>query len=158
MNGHYEESPKVQVTLADMMPLFQEQLAAGQKVRFIPHGNSMWPMLRSGQDIVELSPLPQRLKKFDLPLYQRSDGKFFLHRIICVEQNGYTCVGDGRLTYESGIRREQMIALVTAFCRDGHWYSVTHPAYWLYCRLWPICRLAWHCWKKLCRLYMRLHQ
>lgn len=162
MNGQNDESPKMQVTLADMMPLFEEQLAAGQKVRFIPHGNSMWPMLRSGRDAVELSPLPQRLKKYDLPLYRRPDGRFLLHRIIRVEQNGCTCSGDRQLRCESGVKREQMIALVTAFCRNGRWYSVAHPIYWLYCRLWPVCKLGWRCWKKLRRglrcLRMRLHK
>lgn len=151
MNEQYEDAPKVLVSLTDMMPLFREQLAAGQKVRFIPHGNSMWPMLRSGRDAVELSPLPLRLKKYDLPLYQTPDGRFLLHRIIRLEPHGHTCAGDGQLSRESGVRREQMIALVTAFCRNGRWYSVSHPLYWLYCRLWPVCKLAWRCRKRLQR-------
>ena len=151
MNGQNEESPKMQVTLADMMPLFEEQLAAGQKVRFIPHGNSMWPMLHSGRDAVELSPLPQQLKKYDLPLYRRADGSYVLHRIVGVEQDSFTCAGDRQLRIESGVQKVQMIGLVTAFCHGGCWYPVTHPGYRLYCCLWPACKLAWRCWKGLRR-------
>lgn len=156
MNMQYEELPRMQMSLADVMPLIREQLATGQKVRFVPHGNSMWPMLRSGRDTVELSVLPQRLEKYDLVLYQRADGSYLLHRIIRVEAHGCTCVGDRQLRYEHGVQREQMIALVTAFCRDGHWRSIRHPVYRLYCRLWPACRFARRCQRKLQRLIRRL--
>jgi len=156
MNGQNEGSPRIQVTLADMMPLFQEQLAAGQKVRFIPHGNSMWPMLRSGRDAVELSPLPPRLKKYDLPLYQRAGGGYVLHRIVHAAKDSFDCAGDRQLRIERGVQKAQMIGLVTAFCRKGRWYPVTHPGYWLYCRLWPACRVAWRCFKWLRRALHRI--
>lgn len=155
MNGQNEGSPRIQVTLADMMPLFQEQLAAGQKVRFIPHGNSMWPMLRSGRDAVELSPLPPRLKKYDLPLYQRACGNYVLHRIVRIAPDGFNCMGDGQLRIEPGVQKAQMIGVVTAFCREGRWYPITHPGYMLYCRLWPACKLVWRCWKRLRRVLHR---
>ena len=60
--------------LDNLMPLFHERLAAGQKIKFNPRGISMLPMLRQGIDSVTLSPLPDKLKKYDLPLYQRDDG------------------------------------------------------------------------------------
>ena len=54
-----------------LMPLLRERLAAGQTVRYLPfRGISMLPMLRQGKDSVELAPLPEKLKKYDLPLYQ----------------------------------------------------------------------------------------
>lgn len=156
MNGQYEQAQALQVTLADMMPLIREQLAAGQKVRFTPHGSSMWPMLRSGRDAVELSPLTQPPKKYDLPLYRRPDGTYILHRIIRLEQQGYTCAGDGQLRSETGVSAAQMIALVTAFCRNGRWYPVTHPGYRLYCRLWPACKAIRRCRNGLLRTLRRI--
>ena len=62
------------VSMAELVPLFQEQLEMGRSVRFAPRGVSMLPMLRPGLDTVVLSPAPERLKKFDLPLYQRDNG------------------------------------------------------------------------------------
>ena len=121
--------------LDNLMPLFRERLAAGQKIRFSPRGVSMLPMLRQGRDCVVLSPLPEKLKKYDLPLYQRDDGKYILHRIVSVGQT-YTCIGDNQYTYEPGVRREQMIALVTSFTRGDREVSVADPVYRLYCRLW----------------------
>ena len=64
------------VRLEELMPLIRERLAAGESVRFSPHGTSMLPMLKDGRDQVILSPLPEKLKKYDLPLYQRKNGQY----------------------------------------------------------------------------------
>ncbi len=121
--------------LDNLMPLMRERLAAGQKIQFSPRGTSMLPMLRQGKDTVILSPLPETIRKYDLPLYQREDGKYILHRIVAVGDT-YTCIGDNQYQYEPGVRRGQMIALVTAFTRDGREISVNNPVYRLYCSLW----------------------
>ena len=128
------------------MPLIRERLAAGQSVRLEPRGTSMLPMLRQGLDSVTLSPLPQRLKKYDLPLYQRRDGHYVLHRIVEAGEC-YTCMGDNQFQPEPGLRHEQMIALVTAFSRGGREYSVEQPAYRLYCRLWHWSRPLRRIWR-----------
>lgn len=124
-----------QYRLEDLMPLIREQLAAGKTVRFSPRGTSMLPMLRQGKDQVVLSPLPEKLKKYDLPLYQRKNGQFVLHRIVGVGDT-YTCLGDNQFDTEPGLGHDQMIALVTAFTRDGREIPVTAWHYRLYCRLW----------------------
>ena len=132
-----------QSCLEELLPHMQEKLASGESVRIIPGGNSMLPMLHPGRDTVILSPLPERLKKYDLPLYRRSDGKFVLHRIVEVGDT-YTCVGDNQFQTEPGIRPEQMIALVTGFIRNGKERSVRDPGYRLYCRIWHYSRKLRH--------------
>lgn len=117
------------------MPLILEALNAGKSVRFSPMGVSMLPMLRQGIDTVTLSPLPEHLSKYDIPLYRRTNGKYVLHRIVAVDET-YTCMGDNQVEPEPGLRHEQMIALVTAFSRNGRTIPVTDPGYRLYCRLW----------------------
>ena len=73
----------------DLMPLMKESLASGQSFRFSPRGISMLPMLRQGKDTVTLSPIKEPLKKYDIPLYQRDDGAYVLHRITEVGGNLY---------------------------------------------------------------------
>ena len=124
-----------QVRLDDLMPLIREQLNQGKTVCFSPMGTSMLPMLRQGIDTVTLSSPPERLRKYDLPLYQRDDGKYILHRVVGVGET-YTCLGDNQFTLEYGVRQDQIIALVTSFSRSGREISVTHPGYRLYCCLW----------------------
>ena len=136
-----------EMRLEFLMPLIKERLDAGHCVRFAPRGTSMLPMLRQGIDNVELSPLPQALKKYDLPLYQRDNGQYVIHRIVKTGDT-YTCIGDNQFEYEPGLRHDQMIGLVSAFYRGPKRYTVKAWHYWLYCRL-------WHCSRPLRRFYRR---
>ena len=128
-----------EIALDLLMPLIKERLSVGQSVRFGPKGTSMLPMLRQGIDNVVLSPLPGKLKKYDLPLYQRADGSYVLHRIVKAKET-YTCIGDNQFILEPGVRHDQMIGVVTAFYRDKKRVDVTQLSYRLYCRLWHITR------------------
>ena len=136
-----------QYRLEELLPLIQEGLATGRKVRFSPKGTSMLPMLRQGIDDVVLSPVPEKLKKYDLPLYRRSSGQFVLHRIVKVGET-YTCVGDNQFELEPGLRHEQMIGLVTAFTRGAKRISVTDLRYQVYCRIWHYSRPMRHIWRR----------
>lgn len=138
-----------------LMPLLKESLAAGRSVRFSPTGFSMLPMLRQGIDSVELSPISGRLKKYDLPLYQRENGKYILHRIVAAEDT-YSCIGDNQYTVEHGIRQDQLIAVVTAFYRRDRRYSIDAPVYRLYCRFWHYTRPVRRFWARG-RRWLRRH-
>lgn len=142
--------PQVQSRFArmeELMPLIREQLASGRSVKFAPRGISMLPMLRQGVDTVTLSPLPENLKKYDLPLYQRDNGQYVLHRVV---QTGgtYTCIGDYQFDLEPGLRHDQMIGVVTAFTRGSREWKVSDPRYRLYCRFWYISRPIRHFWRR----------
>lgn len=138
---------KVDVPLAQLMPVMQEYLSAGKTVRFSPQGISMLPMLRQGIDSVVLSPLPEKLRKYDLPLYQRDDGHYVLHRIVKVGDT-YTCVGDNQFELEKGIRHDQMIAVVRVFYRGDKMIPVTRLSHRLYCRYWHYSRGIRHFWRR----------
>ena len=121
--------------MEELMPLIRESLEAGQSVRFFPRGVSMLPMLRQDVDSVVLSPITGELKKYDIPLYQRDNGQYVLHRIIDVG-TAYTCRGDNQFIPEPGLRRDQMIGVVTAFYRGDRLIPVESARYRFYCRFW----------------------
>ena len=121
--------------LEQLMPLIRERLEAGHSARFTPQGTSMRPTILGGRDQVILSPLPEKLKTYDLPLYQRDNGQYVLHRIVKVGET-YTCIGDNQFLYEPGVRHDQMIALASGFVRKGKTYSTSGTGYKIYCRLW----------------------
>ena len=123
-----ELSGGVKVSLDDLMPIIRERLAAGQDIEFFPHGSSMLPMIRDGRDSVILTAVKSRLKKYDIPLYRREDGKYILHRIIAVGDT-YTCLGDNLFWVERGITDDQIIAVVSAIKREGREISVNSPFY-----------------------------
>ena len=139
---------KKEYHLDEVMPLFRQRLAEGNRVRFGPKGVSMLPMIRQGIDSVELGPLPEKLKKFDLPLYQRRDGNYVLHRIVGVGDT-YTCIGDNQFRLEKGLTHDQMIGLVVAFYRGEKRWDVEQWQYKLYCRVWHYTRFPRKCWRGL---------
>ena len=134
--------------LSELFPLMEECLRMGQSVKFSPRGTSMLPMIVPGRDSVTLSSPPERLKKFDIPLYRREDGSFVLHRVVKVGDS-YTCIGDHQFKTEPGIEHGQVMAVVTAFTRKGKTYSVSCAGYRLYCVLWHISRPARRVWRAL---------
>ena len=136
-----------ELRLAQVLPLLLEELEAGRSVKFYPNGISMLPMLVQGRDSVMLSPLNGPLKKYDLPLYRRSNGQFVLHRVVEVGET-YTCVGDNQFVLEKGLRHDQMIAVVTSFTRNGREWRVDAPLHRLYCRLWHYTRSMRGEWRK----------
>lgn len=136
-----------EMRLEQLMPLILERLEAGQTVRFSPRGVSMLPMLRQGIDSVVLSPAPEKLKKYDLPLYQRPDGKYVLHRVVKVGES-YTCIGDNQFVFEPGVEHSQILALVTVFYRGQRKWEVTSPLYRMYCGFWHYSRPLRHFWRR----------
>jgi hypothetical protein len=138
-------------------PLMQERLAAGQSVRFSPKGISMLPMLRQGRDSVVLSPLPERLKRYDIPLYRREDGSYILHRIVKTGDT-FTCLGDNQYISEPGVTRAQMIGIVSGFYRGDQFHDVMEWRYQLYCRIWYHTRhLRWFLHRAMGWLRRLLH-
>lgn len=137
-----------------LMPIFRERLAYGQSVQFSPQGTSMLPMIRQDIDSVVISPVSQKLKKYDIPLYQRDNGKYILHRIVEAGDT-YACMGDNQFVREYGLRDDQIIGCVTEFYRDGKKHSTDETGYRLYCRVWYHSRHFRHFWRRVIRKLKR---
>lgn len=120
----------------ELMELVRERLSMGNKVRYLPFaGRSMLPMLRMGKDSVELAPLPEKLKKYDLPVYQYPSGKYVMHRVVAVKDTHYVCLGDNTWSYET-IYPEMLVGVVSAFKRGEKRIEVDAFGYRLYSRIW----------------------
>lgn len=101
-----------------MEPLLSAMEEAGT-VPLVISGSSMTPFLHHSRDTVYLSRVERPLKKGDMILYRRDSGSYVLHRILKKEQGCYTMVGDAQTILETGIREDQVLALVTAVRRKG---------------------------------------
>ena len=78
-----------------MSTSIEEQLKNGGTYVSTTSGSSMRPMLRDRRDRVIVTAIGDReLKKYELPLYRRADGKYVLHRIIGVKEDCYVIRGD----------------------------------------------------------------
>ena len=120
------------VDLIEMLPAMREMLDAGGEVTFTVEGSSMLPTMTGGRDSVTLIKPKGRLKKYDIPLYRRDNGKFVLHRVIEVTPSGYVMCGDNQFLKEYGITDSHLIGLVSSFTRNGKKIDVKNFWYRLY--------------------------
>lgn len=124
------------VSMEDLIPLMKEQIKNNGEVTFTPKGNSMLPLLRNNKDTVTLCKAEFPLKKYDVPLYVRENGKYVLHRVVAIENDSYVMRGDNQFINEPGIREEQIIGIIHSFTRKNKRYDCNSIAYRLYCKIW----------------------
>ncbi len=115
-----------------------EQLASQGFFVSTTVGMSMYPMLRNRRDRVVILPVREkRLRRWDLPLYVRGDGKYVLHRIIAVKKDHYVIRGDNTYAKEY-VRDAQIIGVVSEFYRGERHVSTDSRAYRTYAALWHL--------------------
>ena len=103
-------------------------------------GDSMMPLLRNRRDTVKIIPVSGRLKKYDLPLYKRPDGKYVLHRIIKVKKDYYITCGDNR-GWRENVPFDWIIGVVDLIYRDEKEIPVNNQEYVAYVK--KTCRKYW---------------
>jgi hypothetical protein len=127
------------VPMSEMSPLIKEILDKGGSVTITVTGNSMRPLLRHRRDKVCIEkPGEHPLNKYDIPLYIRGDGKYILHRIVAIGEEGYVTLGDNQWNKEYPVWYSQAIGVVTGIWRNGRYISCDSFRYRSYCRLWSI--------------------
>lgn len=117
------------VALEELLPVIEEKLSNGGTFMFSPKGESMLPTIRPNIDSVTISPVADRLKKYDLPLYRRDNGQFVLHRVISVKKNSYVMSGDNQVIPEYNIYDSHLIGIVTSINKPEGVINVTDEKY-----------------------------
>jgi len=115
---------------------FEEILKNEGRLIYTNVGNSMWPLIREGRDLLVIERPVGRLKKYDVPLYRRDSGQYVLHRVLKVRENDYVICGDNRWHRETGITDRHIIGVLAAIVRDGKKLPVTDWRYRLFVHLW----------------------
>ena len=99
-------------------------------------GVSMKPMLRNRRDRIVLLPVGDKtLKKWDLPIYRRPDGKYILHRIIGVRDDHYVIRGDNTYRKEY-VPKEWVLGYVSEFYRGDRHICADNRGYRFYAAFW----------------------
>ena len=97
-------------------------------------GDSMEPMLRDRKNIVEIVKPTRPLKRYDLPLYRRPNGKYVLHRILRVKKDHYIIYGDNRY-YREKVPKEWVIGVMSSYYKNNKFISEKSFKYRLYVHL-----------------------
>ena len=123
------------IPMESIAELIDVQLSHGDRANLIVTGSSMLPMLHHRRDSVMLASVADTLKKGEVILYRRSDGRYILHRIVALTEGGFICSGDNQAVREF-VAREQILAMVAEFTRKGKHFHANAPGYRLYKALW----------------------
>lgn len=105
-------------------------------------GDSMYPLIRTSGDLLVIKKYSGNLKKYDIPLYIRSNGKYILHRVIKIKKDGtYVMCGDNRYNKEYGIKDTDIIGVLYSVIRNSKEIKMTDLKCRFYAHLW--CDFFW---------------
>ncbi len=111
-----------------------------------PKGTSMLPLIRGGKDSVIVLPLDRPLKKGDVILFRRHDGKNVMHRVLKLDGEMVTTFGDGSVRPDDPIKKEAVLGLAVMLLKDGKTKKLDTALSRLYGRihqrLFPVRRIA----------------
>ncbi len=124
-----------------------ELLKSGKSfVSLSMRGHSMEPLLHEGKSYVVIRPLESPLKKGDITLRLRKNGKYVLHRLVDEDDTYYYTRGDNCIKKERFLKK-RIIGVVTEIYRDGKWFPVTDRRYrayvWVWMHSFPL-RMIWY--------------
>lgn len=112
------------------------QLEAHGAYLSVPHGISMWPMIRDRKDVVEIAKLDRKPKRYDLVMYTRGNAmQGVIHRVL-YWRNGVCVICGDNCWQKEYVKPEQIAGIAMKFYRNGKCYSVTNRWYLLYVHLW----------------------
>lgn len=130
-------------TMEDLVPVMNSFFSEGKKVMVTAVGNSMLPLIRNQKDAVVLEGYNGgELNIGDMVFFKRYDGKYVLHRIVGVCEDGsFVIQGDNQLITDSGVKKEHIIAVPTAVIRGKKTVSVHSKEYLRYKKIWTHSRV-----------------
>lgn len=131
-------------------------LNEGNSVVIRTKGNSMLPFITGDRDSVELI-APVSLKENDIALAHLKNGMYVLHRIIGLNGNDITLMGDGNIRGTEHCSREDVCGIVTSILKDGgRTVDCSSTPFMrkvrLWCRLLPIRRYLLYIYRKINRI------
>ena len=119
---------KKRISLEELYPTIEEVLSGGGSFELPVRGTSMNPCLKEGRDTVLLIKTDD-FSTGDIAFYRRDNGQFVLHRIVAASGEAYDMCGDNQEDIESGIRKGQIIGIVSTINRNGKTIERHDPKY-----------------------------
>lgn len=130
MDKYVVSTSEIRGTLTDL-------IENGGYVPVCVSGYSMRPLLRHNKDTVWIKKCYEsELKRGRIILFQRNDGKLFLHRIRKIKKDGLFLVNGDAHTYCEKINSSQIIGAVYEIERNGKRLRFDCPVLSCYEKIW----------------------
>ena len=134
-----------EVLLEEVATLLDE----GRDVTLAPKGSSMLPYIREGRDSVILRRLPD-VEEGDIVLARLEDHRYVLHRVMTVNRNRLTLMGDGNLSQMEICGKADVMGTVVAIVRGDKTIKPSKGTVWKH--LLPIRRVLLGIYRRIqCR-------
>lgn len=111
--------------------MVKEQLDESGRAYVRVTGTSMQPLLRHLRDVVTID-RPQTVRRGDIVLFDRRNGRYALHRVIRKGKTGFTMAGDNQWHMEKDLPYDQILGVVSWIQRDGRMLSCRNLALRIY--------------------------
>ncbi len=113
-----------------LIPEIAKLLQEGHEVTFTPGGVSMRPFIEGGKDSVLLVQ-PTELSVGDVILARVEEERYVLHRLIRIDGDQMTLMGDGNLQGEEHCKRDAVLGkVVRVTSPKGHCKPITKARVW----------------------------
>lgn len=149
------QKEEMQVCADEWIPEFICMLEKGMKVKIAPQGGSMLPLLDGKKDEVILGKVEKILIPGDVVLYRRETGRYVLHRIHHIKEDGFYMIGDSQTWIEGPIEKNQIIAVAEEFVRKGKIIKCTDFSYRVWKKVWLKLRKSRPVW---IHIWWRIHK
>lgn len=159
-HGLSEVTHRMEVPNAILLGQVKEAVRAGQKAIINVKGYSMRPFLEHCRDKVLLAPIKD-LKVGDAVLAEIAKDVYVLHRVVRIQADSITLMGDGNLKGVEHCDRKDVVGLVVCYYRNGKtlWASdiKMRKMVRLWCKLLPIRRYLLFVYKVNLKLSNLIH-
>ncbi len=127
----YEKmNTEVKVRLDSIFEVMEEMLSLNKEVTFTTNGDSMRPLLLSGESVT-LKRF-SKYKKGDVVLFKKDDGSFVLHRIIKIKKDTVFTQGDALISDDQPFNKNKIIGKAIAFIKKDETIKISSFSYFVY--------------------------
>lgn len=134
-NGVESQAEKKEIPNAVLLGMARDMIREGHTATISVKGYSMRPFLEHLRDRVILD-APSELHVGDAVLAEISPDHYVLHRIIRLEGDIVTLMGDGNVRGTESCRRSEVAGVVTYYLRPNRTLSASDPALVRRIRMW----------------------
>lgn len=125
-NGTVNTGPKKEIPNDILLGAVRDAIREGYSATILVKGWSMRPFLEHQRDKVLLV-APEELKTGDAVLAETTPGHFVLHRIIEIDGDDITLMGDGNLTGTEHCKKSDVCGVVSEYIRPARTISADDP-------------------------------
>ncbi len=114
----------------------EEQLVLRGELLSTTTGDSMKPLFHTHGCTVKLVAYEGSAARDDVILWQDASGKYLLHRVVGVTEEGYLTRGDNRRRNDPPVSRDRVRATLAGYYRKETFVPLTARRYRIYVALW----------------------